>query len=112
MTHKNWLVWTPRVLLILFACFLSIFALDVFDEGRPLGEMLLAFVIHLTPTWLVLLLLIFAWRWPWIGVAGCLLLAAVYAFLAREHLSWILLISGPLLVIAGLFYWSWRVARS
>lgn len=52
------------------------------------------------------------WRWPWIGVAGCLLLAAVYAFWARGHLSWILVISGPLLVIAGLFYWSWRVVRS
>ncbi|MEJ5369207.1 MAG: hypothetical protein WHT08_12860 [Bryobacteraceae bacterium] len=111
MSRKNWLVWAPRILLILFACSLSVFALDVFVEGRPWGEMLLAFLVHLTPAWLVLLVLILAWRWPWIGAAGCVLLAVTYALWARGHGSWILVISGPLLVIAGLFFWSWRAAR-
>lgn len=115
MTLKNWLVWMPRVLLILFACFLSIFALDVFVEGRPWGEMLLAFLIHLTPAWLVLLVLIFAWRWPWIGAAGCALLAIAHVALMSSrhmHISAFLAIDGPLVVIAGLFYLSWRLARS
>ncbi len=110
-TSAKWLVWTPRILAILFACFLSLFALDVFVEGRPLGEMLLAFVIHLTPTWLVFLLLIFAWRRPWIGAAGFLVLAAAYAVMAREHTPWILLISGPMILIAGLYFWSWRMSK-
>ena len=30
---KQWLFWTPRVLAMLFAAFVSIFALDVFGAG-------------------------------------------------------------------------------
>ena len=30
---KQWLFWTPRVLVMLFAAFVSIFALDVFGAG-------------------------------------------------------------------------------
>ena len=34
---KRVLYWTPRVLGILFALFISIFALDVFGEGYSLS---------------------------------------------------------------------------
>lgn len=112
LTRNDWIVWTPRVLSILYACFLSIFALDVFAEGRPWGETLLALLIHLVPTWLVFLVLILAWRHAWIGAAGFALLALAYSFWARGHPTWILVIAGPLLVLAGLYYWSWRLTRA
>mgnify|MGYP005832794031 CR=1 FL=1 len=109
LTRNDWILWTPRVLAILLACFLSVFALDVFAEGRPWGETLPALMIHLIPTWLVLLVLVFAWRRPWVGAAGFIVLALAYSFWARGHATWILFIAGPLLVLAGLYYWSWRL---
>jgi len=41
-TTKRVLFWAPRVLGILFALFLSLFALDVFSEGYSFGETMLA----------------------------------------------------------------------
>ncbi len=55
------LYWTPRVLGILFAVFISIFALDVFGEyGFP--EVLVALFMHLIPTFLVVGVLLIAWK--------------------------------------------------
>lgn len=97
--------WTPRVLCLLFAGFLSIFALDVFDEGRPLGQTVLALLVHLTPTWLVLGSLAVAWRW---GVAGGLLFAglgAYYIVMAWGRFPWLtyVVVAGPLFLVAALF---------
>ena len=49
------LLWTTRVLGILVALFIGMFALDVFTEGRPLGETLAALSTLTTldhPTWI------------------------------------------------------------
>lgn len=109
-TRMEWIVWAPRLLAILFACFLPVFALDAFSEGRPWSETLPAFIVHLVPTWLVLLVLVLAWRRLWIGAAGFTVLALAYSFRARDDAAWILVIAGPLLVLAGFFYWSWRLS--
>ncbi len=112
LTRTDWIVWTPRVLAILFACFVSLFALDVFVEGRPWTGILVALLIHLIPTYVLILVLVLAWRRPWIGALAYGALAVAYAILARRHETWILVISVPLLVVAGLFYWSWRITAS
>ena len=39
---KTWLTWTPRILGLLFAAFLSLFALDVFEQGYQGWETVLA----------------------------------------------------------------------
>ena len=111
MTRTGWIIWTPRVLTILFTCFISLFALDVFVEGRPWTEILAALLIHLIPCYLLILVLVLAWRRPWIGAAACTVLAAAYAAMAWRHLTWILFIALPLLGIAALFWFSWRVQR-
>ena len=67
---RRLLFWTPRVICIAFAIFLSLFALDVFNEGYGFGKTLLALLIHLVPVYIVLLVLAIAWRWEWIGAAG------------------------------------------
>ncbi len=112
-TRKDWIVWTPRVLAILFACFISMFALDVFAEGRPWTETLIALLMHLIPTYVLILILVFAWRRPWIGAAGYAMLAIAYTVFAlrRAHWEWSLIIAAPLLAVAVLFLWSWRSAR-
>jgi len=97
-------LWAPRLLGVLYAAFISVFALDVFEEGRPPGEMLIALAMHLIPTALVLLILAAAWKWPWVGTAGYASLAAVYSVWAWRHPLWIAQIGGPLLLIAALFW--------
>jgi len=101
------LFWTPRTLCIAFAVFLSLFALDVFSHGFGFWQTLVALIIHLVPAFIVLAVLALAWRWEWIGAAGFAVAGVLYAKMAWQHPSWILTISGPLFVIAGLFLVNW-----
>jgi len=106
-------LWTPRALVIAFAIFLSLFALDVFGEGYGFWGTLLALAVHLIPAAIVLAVLALAWRWEWTGAVGFGSAGLLYAATAWRHPSWILTISGPLFVLAALFLVSWlkRVGR-
>jgi len=104
------LYWTPRVLGILFALFLSLFALDVFAEGAGFREIALALALHLLPTLLVVALLVLAWRREWLGALGFLALAVLYVarFWGVFPLLTYVMMTGPLVVIALLFLFGWR----
>jgi hypothetical protein len=102
------LFWTPRAICIAYAVFLSMFALDVFGEGFGFWKTIQALLIHLGPTFIVLVVLAIAWRWEWVGAAGFAGLAMWYAEVAgRRHPDWVAVIAGPLLVIAALFLVNW-----
>jgi len=59
--------WLPRVICILAILFVSLFALDAFEPGLTIWEQLGAFLIHLIPSFVLLALLIVAWKWEYIG---------------------------------------------
>lgn len=103
--------WSPRVLSIAFAIFLSLFALDVFNEVHGFWHIALAFTIHLIPAMVIVAVLLVAWRWEWIGAGLCLLGAVYYAvhMLHRNMSYWpaVMGISLPLLLIAVLFLANW-----
>lgn len=106
---KNFLFWSPRVLGILFALFISLFALDVFSEGYGFGETVIALVMHLVPTMIIVVLLIIAWKREVIG--GLLFIAiALFYILTSRGQSWI--ISGPVLLIGALFILGGFVKRA
>ncbi len=107
-TSRKWLLWGPRIAALLVCAFLSLFGFDVFEEGVRLGEALVGFVIHQTPVLVLLVVIALAWRWEWIGGVVFSVLAVAYAVVAREHLLWIPTISGPLLGVGVLYFWSWR----
>ena len=107
-TLASVLLWSPRILGILMSLFLTLFALDAFSEGKPFGESLSAFVIHLVPALVLLAVVAMSWRREWIGGITFIGLAAAYVAIARGRVDWILVISGPLLVIGICFLWSWR----
>jgi lysylphosphatidylglycerol synthetase-like protein (DUF2156 family) len=107
-SSRRLLFWTPRIICIAFAIFLSLFALDVFGEGFGFWKTLLALLIHLIPVYIVLAVLAIAWRWEWIGALGFAGLAMWYAKGNwRRHPDWVVGIAGPLLVIAALFLANW-----
>ena len=87
---KRLLYWLPRVLTILFALFISIFALDVFDEGYSVGETIIALFMHLVPTFIVVIVLLIAWRWERIGAALFIALALLFMLMSRGE-GWIIL---------------------
>lgn len=111
MERKALLVWAPRVLGVLVCLFLSLFALDAFEKDMTVRQALPGFLVHLAPMGLLLAVVGLSWRWEWIGGLVFTGLAAVYAYLARDHASWIAAVSGPLLVVGVLFLWSWVQGR-
>ena len=101
---KRLFYWLPRGLSIAFALFITVFALDVFGEGYSFWETLLALFMHLIPTFLVLFVLIIAWRWERVGASLFLVLALIYLGMSGGE-AWI--IAGPLLLLAALFLLDW-----
>jgi hypothetical protein len=107
----RFLVWAPRALALATAGFVGLFALDAFEEGRSLGENLLAFLVHLVPALALLATLALAWRWPLIGAAAFGAAGLAYAvWVGGRHLDWVAVISGPLVATALLYLASWRFA--
>jgi hypothetical protein len=107
------LYWAPRLLGLLFAGFISLFALDVFNEYHGFWPTLRALAMHLIPTFILLLLLAVAWRWELAGALAFNGLGIFYlvVFWGRLHWSAYALISGPLFLIGALFLLSWRRHR-
>ena len=102
---KRIIFWAPRAFGILFALFLSLFALDIFSEGYGFGETILALVMHLIPTYFVVIALAIAWRWEGLGGSLFMALALFYLITSRGG-SWI--ISGPLFLVGVLFLLNYR----
>lgn len=109
---KRMLFWSPRVLSILFAAFISLFALDVFNDGHGFWQTLLALLMHLIPTGIIIAAIVIAWRREWIGALLFIACGLCYLFTNLRHVSWILTISGPLLLIGILFSLSWLSRKS
>jgi lysylphosphatidylglycerol synthetase-like protein (DUF2156 family) len=108
------LFWTPRILAILYIAFLSIFSLDVFSEEHGFWRIVVALLIHLIPSFILLAVLILAWRWEWIGaalygVAGLIYVAWTFTrpLTPAIRMTWILLIAGPAFLLAVLFLANW-----
>jgi hypothetical protein len=118
--HRNparqLLYWAPRALCIAFAVFTSLFALDVFNEGLGFWGTSLALLMHLVPTFVLLVALALAWRREWVG-------GIVFTGLAVFYVAWgwnkpfarwstFLLIAGPLALTGALFLLNWYDRRS
>lgn len=101
--------WSPRILTIFFILFVSLFALDSFNSENTVAENIAAFLIHLVPSFVVILLLLVAWRLEWIGAIAFAALGITYIVISWGRFPFItyLTISGPLFFISILFLISW-----
>jgi len=107
---KRILRWTPRVLSLLFALFVGLFALDVFGEGYGFWKTVIALLIHLLPVFVLLIGLALAWRWAWVGALIFLGFSAWYlaAFWGRFPLSVYLIMAGVPFVVGLLWLVDWH----
>lgn len=108
-TGEKVLHWSPRILGILLAVFISVFALDVFGEGYGFWETIGALLIHLVPTYLIVGAVLLGWRREWLGGLIFIGLGVWYVVLSRGrmHITAYLLITGPALLIGILFLVNW-----
>lgn len=104
--------WTPRIAGILIILFVAMFALDVFSEGGNILGMLGAFVLHALPAILMGIVLAIAWKRDWVGfvlfLAGAIFFLRVIIRNPLDNLGTVLLFSGPMLMIALLFWANWK----
>jgi hypothetical protein len=99
---RRLLLWSPRLLGIAVAMFVGLFALDAIGQGAA------ALLVHAAPALVLLLAVAVSWRREWIGGAVFIAVAVLHADAALPRVDWILVVSGPLLLVGVLFLWSWR----
>ena len=122
MKTSRILYWSPRILSILFICFLTMFSFDVFEPGSSVGEIALGLLVHNIPSIILIILLIIAWRKDIVGAvtylgASLLYVGLVIDQVANSGLPWFTAITRsiplavPAFVTGILFLISWRNRR-
>lgn len=113
------LYWAPRILSILFICFMSLFSLDVYEPGMRAGDVALGLFMHNIPSLTMLVLLVIAWRSEIVGAVGFIGAGLLYigfvvfnvinAALPRYiAITWVLTIAGPAFLIGILYLINWQ----
>ena len=59
--------WLPRILCILAILFISLFALDAFNPEKTSWQQIGDFLMHLIPSFVLIIFLIIAWKREFIG---------------------------------------------
>ena len=107
--------WLPRIICILAILFVSLFAADSFTPGLTIWMQLGSFIIHLIPSFILIVFLIVAWKWELIGGIILALIGLVMSpFIftlnhGRNHFSIgaslgiVLMITFPFIVVGILF---------
>lgn len=97
--------WVARIISILLILFIGMFSIDVFFEGYGFPEVLVAFFMHNVPTFLLIAVLIVAWKWPKIGgiLFLVLALASLIFFKTYQDIIVVLIITLPPAIIGLLF---------
>jgi hypothetical protein len=115
--------WSPRIIGILAILFISLFAADAFAPGLTIWKQLFDFIMHLIPSFVLLIFLIIAWKWELAGgiifvVTGLVLSPFVFIlnhtrnhFSVGTSLGIIMMITFPFIVVGILFIISHLLKR-
>ncbi|MBS3079046.1 hypothetical protein J4218_02915 [Candidatus Pacearchaeota archaeon] len=116
---NKWLFWTPRILAILFVMFISLFALDIFDSNLGFWGTILGLFMHLIPSFLLIIVLLIAWRYNLVGGIIFIGLGVLYFISTAIRLwpqwyialSWSMIIALPAIIIGVMFILNWMKKR-
>ena len=111
---SRFIYWTPRILSILFICFIAMFSLDVFSPELSLWQIIIGLFMHNIPTFIMIIILIVSWKHEIVGGIAFLLAGFLYIFMTIFNgvpwylaLSWSTVIAGPEFLIGTLFLINW-----
>ena len=102
---NRFIFWTPRIFVILFALFLAIFSLDVFDSAVGLSQILVGLLLHNIPSLVLLVFLIVSWNHDLLG--GIIFMILGVACVIRTIIallmspSWII---NPIFIIGSIVF--------
>jgi len=115
---NKFIYWTPRILSIMFICFLALFSLDVFDMKLGFWGTVLGLFMHNIPVFILSVILLISWKREIVGgitfiLAGTLYVAIILMNMLRNSfewymVSWSLIVAGPAFLIGILFIINWR----
>jgi len=91
------------VLSIAFIIFISLFALDVFEQEK----WFLALVMHLIPSFVLIIMTVISWKKEFLG--GILWLILGIFFMIMSPQVWIIYV--PAMVIGGLNLWVGKIGK-
>lgn len=114
--------WTPRILCILAILFISMFALDAFQPDLTIWQQLGNFFMHLIPSFILLAILLVAWKWELIGGGIFIVIALIMTPVIYIHnynmngsvwmSLWVIaMITFPFLLIGILFILDYKINK-
>jgi hypothetical protein len=114
----GFLHWTPRILSILAILFISMFALDSFGPELTIWQQIASFLMEMMPSFILAIILIFAWKREFAGGVIFLLIGIGTSPLIFIHnyssnqslwltLGLVLMICFPFFVVGILFLLSY-----
>ncbi len=112
--NRKILHWLPRILCVAAILFISLFALDAFNNEHSFGQQLLSFLMHLVPSFILTVLLVVAWKWGFVGGVIFIIIGLVFTPLVYNHnfnmnnsvflsLGIVSMITLPFLIVGFLF---------
>ncbi len=103
---KRKFLLAARALSVLVACFLALFALDIFGEGLGFWEVLAGLFMHLIPSFVLAIMAFFSWNNPKAGAFGYLAVGLIFTFYftTYDSLSSFATVSLPIFLISALFF--------
>ena len=114
---STFIYWAPRILSILFLLFLTLMSLDVFSTGLNFWQTAVALFMHNIPVLILLIILIFSWKYEIVGgvafiLAGIFYIALVSTTAMRTgfewyYVAWAVQISGVAFFIGIMFLIGW-----
>jgi len=90
--------YIPRVLAILFIIFISLFSLDVFEMEAGFWQKIGGFLIHLIPSYILIIATIIAWKKEFIGGVLFIIFSVALAIWTRVELASLLVILPPFII--------------
>ena len=120
--NPRFIFWLPRIICIIAILFISVFALDAFQPELTVWQQIQAFAMHLIPSFILLLILIIAWKWELVGGIIFLLVGIGFSPLVFMHnyrmngsvgmsLLIIATITFPFILVGILFMLGYRMNR-
>ncbi len=115
---SKFVYWTPRILGIVFVCFLTLFSLDIFEMKLNFWNTVVGLFMHNIPAMILIVVLIISWKYEIVG--GIVFILAGFAYIIMTimgdvpwylALSWSLTIAGPAFLIGVLFIIGWNKKR-